>query len=473
MPIPLKLIIGPSSHYHQLKSGPIKYQKSKPSSPIWRILLIDEENNRMQLRVFSSQPSADAIDKVVIGMLSSENLLSHGIVIPKTVEKLCPGLQKKLMANDVDVYLPAHGFASGALAIKEADKFLRQLGSLLHMAGENMASCEEITANAGNPLGLVKVGLWLDENKGLKFELTYKMADEITRLRGHDPEIGRKNFSKKFFGLIDDDNHILPAEEALSTLLSDPIRFLGKPGVRDIIFLLEKIMDTESGQKLPLMQELGWLAVSYQINSSRNGSYDFLSNLSFAIGKSLYYLVLLGIKEAFKMFIVINEGLLQVLAAKVTVHYPKDCADLSLRGIPAHHRLEQMVQQIAGGKVAIPPEFTSFTLRDLGFPSKLREIWVPFNFSYQFSTRTPLNPAQCLIPISKAGSQKNEGFLFVLAILPRDTKTSVPIGDQSLANRMTSLVNERLARNGKGVTCQIGPLQMYGDLMEIGDPPQN
>jgi hypothetical protein len=97
MPIPIKLIIGPSSHYHQLKSGPIKYQKSKPSSPIWRILLIDEADNKMHLRVFSKQPSAEEIDKVVMGMLSSENLLSNDIVVPKTVERLCLGLQEKLM----------------------------------------------------------------------------------------------------------------------------------------------------------------------------------------------------------------------------------------------------------------------------------------------------------------------------------------------------------------------------------------
>jgi hypothetical protein len=204
MPLPIKLIVGPSSHYHQLKSGPIKYQKSKPSCPIWRILLIDEDNNMMHLRVFSSQPSGEEIHKFVVAMLSSENLLGNDIVVPKTVERLCPGLQKKLMANGADVYLPAHGFASGSLAGKEAEKFIGKLGSFLYTTGEKMASCEEITANAGNPLGFVSLGLWRDDNRDLKFEAAYKMAEEITRLRGRDPEIGRKKWQNEFFGLLDE-----------------------------------------------------------------------------------------------------------------------------------------------------------------------------------------------------------------------------------------------------------------------------
>jgi len=321
--------------------------------------------------------------------------------------------------------------------------------------------------------GFVSMGLWLDDNKDLKYKPAYKMADAITRLRGRDPEIGRKMRENEFFwGPVNKGSYVPPPEDVLATVLRNPSRLLEKPGLRDVVFQLKRIREGEPEQKLPLIQQLGALAVFHQIAGIRCGRYHFLSNLSLYLpDKSLSYLVLLGMKEAFKMLIVLDEGLLQVLAAKVTVHYPKDCVDLSLRGIPAHHRLEQMVQQISGGKVALTPELTSFNLSNSEFPPELREIWVHFN-SYQFSSRTPINPAQCLIPITKAGSQRNEGFLFVLAILPRDTKTFVPIGDHELAGRMTFLVNERLARNGKGVTCQIGPLQMYGDLMEIGDPPE-
>ena len=37
------------------------------------------------------------------------------------------------------------------------------------------------------------------------------------------------------------------------------------------------------------------------------------------------------------MLIVLEEGLLQVSASRVSIKYPQDCLDLSLRGVPAHH----------------------------------------------------------------------------------------------------------------------------------------
>ena len=93
---PIKLIVGPSPHYRQLKSGEIKYQKSKPAGPVWRILLLDEDRNLMHTRAYAAQPSAEDIERVVMGILSAENLLGVDIVVPTTVEKLCPGLQKNL-----------------------------------------------------------------------------------------------------------------------------------------------------------------------------------------------------------------------------------------------------------------------------------------------------------------------------------------------------------------------------------------
>lgn len=474
MPIPIKIIIGASSHYHQLKSGPIKYQKSRPTSPVWRILLIDDDNNRMHLRFFSSQPSAEEIDKIVMGILSSEDLLSKDIVVPKTVEKLCPGLQEKLMANGVGVYLPAHGFASGSLAVKEADKFLASLAIYLSGVRESMASCEEIAATVGNPSGFVSMGLWLENNKDTKYLSSYKMAEDITRLRGRDPELGRQMRKNEFFwGPVNKGKYVPPAEDVLKSLINRRTPLMAEPGLRDVVYQLQRIREAEPDHKLTLIRKLGALVVFHHISATKRNQYYYISDLSYFLpDRSLFYLVMMGVKEALKNLIIIDSSLLQILSAKITVCYPRDCTDLSLRGIPAHHRLETMVQQITGGKIAISPELNTFSPRDSNFPAEFHDIWIPFH-SCQVSSRTPLNPRQCLVPISKAGgSQKKEGFIFVLAILPKETKTYVPVGDSDLADRMTSLVNERLARNGKGVTCQIWPMQMYGNLMEIGDPPE-
>lgn len=51
---------------------------------------------------------------------------------------------------------------------------------------------------------------------------------------------------------------------------------------------------------------------------------------------------------------------------------------------------------------------------------------------------------------------------------PQDTATYLPIGDSELTAGMNALVNERPARNHKGVTCRIEPLRPYGDIMDIG-----
>ena len=60
--------------------------------------------------------------------------------------------------------------------------------------------------------------------------------------------------------------------------------------------------------------------------------------------------------------------------------------------------------------------------------------------------------------------------MVVVAVLPRDASTCLPSGDVALAERMTELANERLAHSGKGVTCSIAPLEMYGEAMDLGAP---
>lgn len=467
---PIKLIVGPSPHYRQLKSGEIKYQKSKPAGPVWRILLLDEGRNLMHTRAYAAQPSAEDIERVVMGILSAENLLGVDIVVPTTVEKLCPGLQKKLMAQGAKVYLPAHGFASGSRASRQSDEFFVCLAMFMNHMRESMASCEEIASAAGNALGVVTARLWRDQEKERQqIDMAHKIAQDITRLRGRDPEVGRKTReSESVWAPLNKGKHVPPREDNLSTLLANldhPV--LQNSGLRDIILQLEKIENAEEQQKLPLIRELGATVILHQIAGIRRGRRDFLFDLDFYLRDGrLRYLVSLGMKEALKMLIVLDDGLLQVSASEVRIHYPQDCSDLSLRGIPAHHHLEKMIQQLSGGKVAVLPELANPSPK---VPELFRS-WGPFNSPW-FSSRTPLNPAQCLISVSKAGSQKTYGLMVVMAILLKDTATYLPIGDGELTAGMNALVNERLVRNHKGVTCRIEPLRPYGDIMDIGELP--
>ena len=84
------------------------------------------------------------------------------------------------------------------------------------------------------------------------------MAQEITRLRGRDPEIGsklRENESAQ--GPLNKGKYVPPPEDVLATLLSNPRQFLHEPGVYDVVSLLEMIRGAEPGRKLPLLQQLG------------------------------------------------------------------------------------------------------------------------------------------------------------------------------------------------------------------------
>jgi hypothetical protein len=474
---PLKVMVGPSGHYHQLKSGEIKHQKSKPAKPIWRVLVLDESENKMHSRAFPSQPSAEEIEQVVLGVLQGQNLTSTHIVIPTTVEKLCPGLQEKLISQDATVYLPRHGFASGSRAGQEWEKFLSTLQWSLDRARESTASCEEIAAASGNPLGIVTSDLWRSDDKDASgFGVARDLADKIARSRGRDPEAGRKMRNSELFGApLNRGNETLPPQDALAELLRDPNQYLsherwGQP-IWDIVLQLKRIRDAEL-EKQPLqLAELGASAVLHQIEGLRNNSDDFLSSLGFRLrDSSLRYQVSLGMKEAFKQLILLNNDLLQFSAAKVTVLYPKGCIELSLRGVPANHHLEKMVQELSGGRVTVIPDFADIRLKSYYHPITpvFLRIGGAFHSPY-FAYRTPRSPAQCFISTAKAGTQRVEGLLLILAILPKDTTRYVPLGDATLAERMTDVINERLARTGKGITCQVAPVESYGDLMEI-DP---
>jgi len=471
-------MVGPSGHYHQLKSGQIKYQKGKPANPIWRILVLDEQRNKMHSRAFSSQPSAGEIQRVILGVLQDQDLPSTDIYIPATVEKLCPGLQEKLMSQGAAVFLPPHGFASGSRAGQEWEKFLSGLQWSLDIVRESAASCEEIAAASGNPFGIVTSDLRCSDDKVASgFKVARDLADKITRLRGRDPEIGRKMRDNELFGApLNKGAEAAPPQDALTELLQDPNRHLSHERwaqpIWEIVRQLRGIRDAESEKQPGLLAELGASAVVHQIEGLRTNREDFLSSLGFRLrDTSLRYQVSLGMKEAFKQIIRLGNDLLQVSAAKVTVHYPNGCTELSLRGVPAHNHLEKMVQELSGGRVTVMPHLIDIQPKTHYHPVTpfFLRVGGAFHSPY-FAYRTPLSPAQCLISTAKAGSQRTEGLLMILAILPKGTATYVPIGDAALAERMTELINERLARTGKGVTCHVGPVETYGELMEIAPP---
>lgn len=131
------------------------------------------------------------------------------------------------------------------------------------------------------------------------------------------------------------------------------------------------------------------------------------------------------------------------------------------------------MQLICGGRVSIPPDLLNIETKSVYHP--VHPASLDTHFRYTFSPyaymrgRTPISPAQCFHK-PDSGDRKNELLLHVVATLPKNTDRSLPLGDMELADQMTELINERLARTGKGVTCTISPLESLGELIVIDRP---
>lgn len=481
---PIKVLVGPSAHYHQLKSGPIKYQKSKPASPVWRILVQDEALNKMHIRVFAAQPSADDIEKIIFGVLQGRSMSSVDIVIPATVEKLCPGLQEKLMAEGATVFLPGDGFASGARAGREWEKFISSIEHSLFLMGEAMASCEEVAATSP-PSGIITTDLWLarsDDSPMESYHVASHVANQVTRNRGRDPENARNGWGKRLHGApLNTATKEAPKFDILTELLKNPSHHLGVVAnpemVWDIVQQLKQVRDAGPEEKGELLTYMGATAIINQIKmrpNSRGYVSNFFSCLGFGIkDDSLLYQISLGVKEACNRLVVVDKTLVQFAAAKVLVHYPEKCVD-RLKRLPVHDHLQKMIQQISGGRVTVVPDLAPIATAVVSHPISPpfscypREIFSPYAY---MGSRTPISPAQCFYK-SNSGSMECEFLLHVVAILPETTTRYLPLRDKELAARMTGLVNERLARAGKGVLCTIAPLEPLGELMDIGPPPK-
>jgi len=477
----VKILVGPSAHYHELKSGEIRHQKSKPAKPLWRILIIDEELNKVNIRIFPSEPSTEEIYKVVHGVLGEKDLPSCHIVVPKSLEKLCPGLQESLLGRGAKIYTPKHGFASGARDGSAMDDFLMFLGMDLQDIRERMASCAEIAAAAA-PLGIVTYRLRRgDDINHLHYVL--ELARKITKLRGRDPEKG-KNLRRHELreAPVNKPGREMPPKNALDMLLEDPANYLagehwGKQ-MWDVICQLDRLRKAGASEQKEVLMLLGGTAIIYEIESRRDSrnSFGFLSSLGFRLSDPrLNYLISEGIQEALKNLVILGNKYLQFSAAKVTVHYPEGCSDISLRSLPAHNHLEKMIQAVSGGQVTVFPDLNGIDWSGNHFltpvaPHILRIGEVFFNQPWNRG-QTPKNPAKCLSALPPGRPQTTEGWLWVVAILPETTSTYIPCGDEVLARRMTVMVNERLGRARKEVACTISPFMTFGDAMNIGYPP--
>lgn len=234
------------------------------------------------------------------------------------------------MAEGATVYLPGDGFASGARASGEWEKFLSSIEISLQIAGEEMASCEEIAATEP-PMGIITTDLWQgksDDSQMRSFHVASLVADQITRNRGRDPENGRKMWDKRLLGApLHTAAKEAPQLDSLTELLHDPNRYLSRVPDAELVWgivqQLKRVRDAGPEEKINVLANLGGMVIADHIKvkqNSRDSYGNFFSSLRLGIrDDSLLYQISLGVKEACNRLIVVNDSLIQFAAASLYI----------------------------------------------------------------------------------------------------------------------------------------------------------
>lgn len=473
----LKIMVGPSAHAHQLKSGEIKFRKNAPAQPVWRLLATQEPENLLHTRFFTQTPTMQEIKETILGLLPEADWKDQNVVIPEVVEKLCPGLRETLACRDAVILVPRHGFAAGSRSGRHWEDFINNLDWQLNLVREAMASCGEISAASGHPLGVITLALdRRDEDRGFNV-VSKRLAEEITRQRGRDPKAGfKQRMNESPNGQVNRGNHVAPPEDVLTTVLKKTEIDVGcvltprGETLRHLALALCDIRQAKIENQPNLLRELGKWIVSYHFEESRLGHVNILNNIIFEFpDEALRILISKAVKEALKGSVPVGEMALHGLAAHVAVEYPPECESLTLRGLPAHNHLETLLSErfSHAGQIVIDPYLQPVRKAYLYHPV-LPDFSGLFNFGL-ISSRTPFNPANCFETITRHRPRKEEALLIAWALLPGNVRFLRALDDPKVTDAMTALVNDRLSRTGKLIHCAIGPWRVLGEILDIGE----
>lgn len=472
-----KVMVGTSAHWFALKSGQLKYQKRKPSNPVWRILVAQEPGGILYFRLFAQQPTAAEIESTISDALSFGTADNLHVLIPDAVERLCPGLRDRLVAAGCTVYLPNHGFAAGARVAREWEDAFKSLSWHLGLVRESMACVAEIEAACGHPRGLICVAGSEDlTSDRSRYRVFNGLANEITRRRGRDPESGfEQRMNEPSGGQLNSPTRVAPTRDALESLLekteTSPGYGLTEWGetLRYVALALRELRQAGEGQGQSLLRELGTWALVHHFDQCLRDNPHAFSHISFELrDKNLKALLSRAVQEALKAPVDFGDFSLLGLASRIEIHYPAGCDGVSLRGIPAHHHLEKMFGERIG------PRFQAAIDPGLQAPDRpVSSVFGLPNFNQWFRyrrlcSRTPLSPASCFEQVTEKCPRRDAGLLVAWVMLPHALTLLRLPGDVSQVAAMTSLVNERLSRTGHGVTCTIGVWRPVGEVLDFG-----
>jgi hypothetical protein len=231
--------------------------------------------------------------------------------------------------------------------------------------------------------------------------------------------------------------------------------------LRKVVIQLKRIRESGDNFKESLLMELGAMVIGYRIENRIYGDYI---GLHYYLKDELWNQVTIGVKKALSSPIIIGNYALQFASAPVNIDYCDTGDEYSVRAIPAHNHIEEMICNIVGGKIYIVPflQEDKWDIQGVLWAAKNLIEWRGIH------RRTPVSPAKCIEPATKVGRRK-KGRVVAISLYPlTGVAKPLPLGHNGLASDITDLVNERLARTGKSLKCHIGPFEHYDETVDTG-----
>ena len=464
---PVRLIVNPAGHWAE-RAGELVRPDRAPRHPAWYVALADERTGLLLFHLSAGRPDQSDVASLAMRLLIHNGTLPSRVYMAQTHRACYSEVVEALAGHGIRV-LPPPRSGQGAVG-HQIRTFLEHLRFGLQDCRESMASCREIGEAVGGPgavcLPLHETGL--EDIRHVR--IAHQVAEAITRRRGRDPEAGRRVRAQETRSApLNKGARVPPPEDVLTALLQNEHEYqsLVRQGLDQMGHLLLQIRQTPVPERAPLLLRLGALTIRRAIEQWAAGQYHpSVSPYTFP-DPTLQLWIAEGVREVMKRWLLVESQQVQAIAARVIATRPDRSSHLVLRGVPAHHQLEQLIQAACGPSAAI------HVLAELGprpnFCHLLESYWSPLR-ALRYPYHTPFTPSRCIRPPStNTNGPKGDLYLLALGRFPVGTAGRLPVGNAQLAQALTAEVNARLARHPAGFTCMIEPFALYGHLMEI-DP---
>lgn len=450
----IRFLAGPLRHYRALKSGELKYHKTAVANSIWQLIAVNETANTIYIRFLEAAPVSADISGHILNFVSSLPKNKVGIVISSVIEKKCPRLSQQLSLSGCTVY---HSDSTDKKCTQAGAKFLELLQDYLQNYRESMGSVGEIAATCGNKSGILafKLKVMGYSEEDILHELANTMAIRITGLRGRDPRVGLTLRESETPGApLNRGKHVPPKEDELERIIRN---YKPKTVIGHYARQLKRIRQLSAEITRAEVIRLGLDLIREQVYWTRGSDPEVLWWMSRDFERAgVWHYCQEGMKEILKGPIEIEGKYLHAVALPATIQYSEDCAGLSLRAVPSHHKIESIFS-----RMCVDP-FLNRPVNYYGLPAFLSNKRMLEGYS-PFGSRTEINPKQCFVEAPEK-DRMYEGLL-VATSLSTTANSILSIGNDSNIVQITNLVNERLARTGKQVQVLFGGLRYYGYFM--------